>query len=99
MYCRVLSALHDTIFEFDDNGVLNLPYAVDSIQLLSELCPERVSSFILQPTPHIYTFNIQPWIVEVFFKGDTFHFEEDHFEGQFMLLPDNKTYRFVKQTE
>lgn len=99
VYCRLQSPQHDTIIPFNDNGILSLPYAVDSIQLLSDLCPEKVSSFTLQSKPLTYTFNFEPWILEVFFNGNTFHYEDEAFEGNFPLLQSGRTYRFVKQTE
>ena len=99
IYCRIQSPEHDTVFAFNDDGILNLPFAADSMQLLSELCPERGSSFTLQSKPLAYTFNIEPWIVEVFFNGNTFQHTDDYFEGKFMLVPNDKIYRFVKQNE
>ena len=99
IYGRLLSPQHDTIIAFNDKGILNLPYAVDSIQLLSDLCPEKASSFTLQSKPLTYTFNFEPWILEVFFNGNTFHYEEGFFEGDFPLLRSGRTYRFVKQAE
>lgn len=99
VYCRLLSPQHDTIIPFNDNGVLNLPYAADSIQLLSDLCPEKAPSFTLQSKPLTYTFNFEPWIPEVFFNGNTFHYEDGFFEGSFPLLQSGRMYRFVKQTE
>ena len=98
IYCRLLSAQHDIIIPFNNSGILNLPYAADSIQFLSDLCPEKVSSFTLQSKPLTYTFNFEPWILEVFFERNTFHYEEGFFEGSFPLLQSGRTYRFEKQT-
>lgn len=97
VYCRLKSAAQDSIIAFDETGVINLPFAADSIQFLSELCSERVSSFALDKTPAIYTFNFQPWILEVFFNQTAFHYTNEYFEGKHPLL-DDKTYRFVKNT-
>lgn len=99
VYCRVLSAQQDSIIPFNDNGIINLPFAADSIQFLSDLCPEKAPSFALQSTPLTYTFNFEPWLLEVFFSGNTFHYEEGFFEGDFPLLRSGRTYRFVKQEE
>lgn len=99
VYCRLLSSQYDTIIPFNDNGIVNLPYAVDSIQLLSDLCPEKESSFILESKPLTYTFNFEPWILEVFFNGNTFHYEDGFFEGSFPLLQSGRIYRFAKQTD
>ena len=96
VYCRVKSAEQDSIFSFDEDGTLALPYAVDSIQFLSELCPERASEFVIDKSSTIYTFNFQPWILEVFFNEAAFHFSNDLLEGRHPLL-DDKIYRFKKE--
>lgn len=99
VYCRLLAAGHDTIIQFNNKGFIYLPFAADSIQLLSDICPEKISSFTLEPKPLVYTFHFESWIPEVFFTGNTFHYEEGFFEGSFPLLRSGRTYRFVKQGE
>jgi len=96
VYCRVKTANEDSIFSFDEDGSLTLPYAADSIELLSELCPERGSVFAMDKSPMIYTFNFQPWILEVFFNQTAFHFTDGYLEGRHPLL-DDKIYRFEKE--
>jgi len=96
MYCRLKTANQDSVFNFDDDGTFVLPYAADSIEILSELCPERYSSFAIDKSPMVYTFNFQPWIIEVFFNQSTFHYTDDFLEGRHPLL-DDKIYKFNKE--
>ena len=96
VYCRVKTATEDSIFSFENDGNLVLPFAADSIEFLSELCPERSSVFAIDKSPMIYTFNFQPWILEVFFNQTAFHFKDDYLEGKHPLL-DDKVYRFEKE--
>jgi hypothetical protein len=96
VYCRFKSINVDTIINFNEDGTLVIPFAVDSVELLSELCAERASSFAMNANPSIYTFNFEPWIVEVFFNNNALHYLSDYLEGRHPLL-DDKTYRFYKQ--
>ncbi len=73
-----------------------MPFKADSIELLSDLCSERVSSFSLEKSPMIYAFNFQPWILEVFFNQAAYYFTDDYLEGKHPLL-DEKIYRFEKE--
>jgi len=96
VYCRVKTATEDSIFSFENDGNLVLPFAADSIEFLSELCPERSSVFAIDKSSMIYMFNFQPWILEVFFNQTSFHFTDDYLEGKHPLL-DDKVYRFEKE--
>ncbi len=95
VYCRFKSAGADTIINFDEDGTLVFPFAADSIELLSELCNERSSSFTVSKNPSVYTFNFEPWIAEVFFNN-ALHYSNDYLEGRHPLL-DDKIYRFNKE--
>lgn len=96
IYCLAKSPTQDSVIPFDGNGIINLPFAADSIIFLSDLCSERFSAFQLDKSPMVYTFNIQPWILEVFFNETAFHFTDDYLEGKHPLL-DDKIYRFEKE--
>ena len=96
VYCRFKSADTDTIINFDEDGTLVFPFAVDSIELLSELCSERSSTFAVNAKPSVYTFNFEPWILEVFFNNHALHYSDDYLEGRHPLL-DDKIYRFNKE--
>ena len=96
VYCRFKSAGADTIINFDEDGTLVFPFAVDSVQLLSELCSERSSTFAVTAKPSVYTFNFEPWILEVFFNNNALRYSDDYLEGRHPLL-DDKIYRFNKE--
>ena len=99
VYCRVFNDGKDSIFSFDNDGLLALPYPSDSIHLLCEICPERYSSFQLQKEPAEYTFSFEPWIAEIFFDNNEFLIKDGYLEGKLPVAPDNKSYRFIKQEE
>lgn len=96
VYCRLKSGNRDSVFEFDETGTFILPYAADSIELLCELCAERVSSFSLDTQPATYTFHFEPWMPEVFFNNAAYYFSGEYLEGKHPLLGD-KVYRFNKE--
>lgn len=96
VYCRFKSGGADTIINFNGDGTLVFPFAVDSVELLSELCSERFSTFAVNAKPSVYTFNFEPWILEVFFNNHALHYSDDYLEGRHLLL-DDKVYRFNKQ--
>ena len=96
VYCLLHSSAKDTLLRFDADGLVELPYAADSVILSSELSAERISSFVLSAQAAEYTFNFEPWIFEVFFKDYKLHFAGNYLEGKHPLL-DDKTYRFNKQ--
>lgn len=96
IYCLAKSGDKDSVMPFDETGTINLPFVADSIIFLSDLCSERFSAFQLDKSIMVYTFNIQPWILEVFFNETALHFTDDYLEGKHPLL-DEKIYRFEKE--
>jgi hypothetical protein len=92
VYCRV----NDSVYSFDDDGTLALPVNANSVELLCEFCPERISTFVLNNPPAIYTFNFEPWIFEVFFNKDTFYISNEYMEGKHAMLGD-EINRFSKE--
>ncbi|MEP7317434.1 MAG: hypothetical protein ABI921_01795, partial [Panacibacter sp.] len=98
IYCLVKTKQGDTLLHSDSHGYIKIPgRATDTIHLLFELCPEKISTFALDVSKYnVFTFNFEPWIVEVFFKDFRIEFIEDHLEGKHPLLND-KVYRFTKE--
>jgi hypothetical protein len=97
VYCLVKRPAGDTIINADENGIIILQDAIDSIHLLSELCTERITSFPINPQKYnSYTFHFEPWITEVFFKSFTLRYAGDHLEGKHPLL-DDKEYNFNRE--
>jgi hypothetical protein len=93
MFYRFVSCLQktkdgDSLINANSNGIIVLPGTIpDTIHLLFELTPERISSFAIDnKETNSFTFQFQPWIVEVFFKDFMLEFKEDHLEGPHPLL-------------
>jgi hypothetical protein len=97
VYCLVKGPSGDTIINADKNGIIIVQYAIDSIHLLCELCPERITAFTNNPQKYnSYTFHFEPWITEVFFKSFSLRYAGDHLEGKHPLL-DDKEYHYNRE--
>ena len=97
VYCLLYRPKGDTIVNADDNGVITLPGKTDTINLLFELSPERISTFIINSAKYnSYAFNFEPWAVEVFFNQFALHYMQDQLEGRHPLLEDKK-YLYKKE--
>ena len=94
VYCLVKRHDRDTIINAGENGIIAVYDAIDSIHLLCELCPERITSFPVNLQKHnSYTFHFEPWITDVFFKSFALRYAGDHLECKHPLL-DDKEYNF-----
>ncbi len=97
VYCLVKTPRGDTIINANEKGIIVVQHVIDTIYLLCELCPERITSFGIKSQKHNrYTFNFEPWITEVFFKSFKLRYVVDHLEGKHPLL-DDKQYIFQKE--
>ncbi len=97
VYCLVKKPGGDTLLNADENGVIVIKDAVDTIHLLCELSSERMTSFPVEKQKcNNYTFQFEPWITEIFFKSFPLRFTENHLEGRHPLL-DDKEYIFKKE--
>lgn len=97
VYCLLKTPHGDTLINADDSGIIILPVITDTVTLLFELSPERVSKFTVNSKKfNSYTFHFEPWAVEVFFTDFTLRFVNGHLEGKHPLL-DNKTYTYMKE--
>lgn len=96
VYCRLETPTGDTILKADDNGIIKLPSKPGKIELLFELCPEKISAFNINKTfANVYTFQFEPWITEVFFKNFQIKLTEKGLEGKHPLLSE-RDYVFAK---
>ena len=97
VYCLSKTDTGDSLLNANDSGIIILPDNQDTINLLSELSPERISGFIVDHTKsNSYIFGFEPWALEVFFKNFTLQFVKGHLEGTHPLLKDGK-YTYVKE--
>ena len=97
VYCLVKTPGGDTVINADKNGIIVVQYPVDTIHLLCELCPERMSSFPINSQTHnSYTFYFEPWITDVFFKSFALRYAGDHLECKHLFAGDQE-YNFYRQ--
>jgi len=69
------------------DGIIKLPLTTDSIHLLFEFVPERISVFSLNTKEfNHFTFTIEPWITDVFFTDFTLRITDTKLEGRHPLL-------------
>ena len=91
VYCFFKTSRGDTLLNADGNGIIVLPNKTDTLNLLFELSAERISTFLINNSKYnFYTFNFEPWAVEVFFKKFGLLYSHDHLEGRHPLLGDKK---------
>ena len=96
VYCRFKTPTGDTIINANEDGIIVVQNNINTIDLLCSLCIERKTSFVIDPQKYnSYTFNFEPWIMEVFFKSFTLRYVKDHLEGKHPLL-DDKEYIFKR---
>lgn len=99
VHCLFTMPNGDTLLDADEDGVIILPGRPDTVRLLSELSPERVSTFsIKNPGYNFYAFAFEPWTAEVFFERFALHYTGGNLEGIHPLLGKRK-YIFVKEEE
>ncbi len=81
----------------DEDGTVQFPKKdFEEISLLFQLFPDRPSSFLIENKEHNYfKFELEPWIIEVFFEEDVFDFENNTISGTHALVPE-QNLRFVK---
>ena len=91
VYCFFKTSRGDTLLNADGDGIIILPNKTDTLNLLFELSAERISTFLINNSRYnSYTFNFEPWAVEVFFKKFGLRYSHDHLEGRHPLLEDKK---------
>jgi len=71
----------------------------DSIDMLFEFCPEKISSFAVNNKEHNYfEFRFEPWLFEYFFNNFTLDITADGLKGRHPLLEGNE-YSYTKSNE
>ena len=82
----------------DSKGLANFAtQKLDSLALLFEFCPEKISVFKALPAGHNYfEFAFEPWIAEVFFKDFKLAVGDGQLTGKHPLLID-KEYVYEKE--
>jgi hypothetical protein len=69
---------------------------IDSISLIFEFVPERISTFALEDKEHNYfEFRFEPWLFEIYFENFSLAITEEGFSGKHPLMQGDQ-YRYVK---
>ncbi|MET0464810.1 MAG: hypothetical protein ABW007_16730 [Chitinophagaceae bacterium] len=81
----------------DEKGVFTMPVQpVNKIELLFELCPEKISTIDVKDTMHSYfEFRFEPWITDVYFDNVMLKPTANGLEGGHPLLKGH-TYQYHK---
>jgi hypothetical protein len=96
VYCLLKTPHGDSLINADDEGIITLPVKTELITLLFKLSPERSSTFVVDSKKaNNYTFNFEPWIMEVFFKDFSLQHQPNKLIGKLPLLKDGM-YSFIK---
>ncbi|MBD0353512.1 MAG: hypothetical protein ICV65_20400 [Flavisolibacter sp.] len=87
-YCIVKENGFVRQYSFNEKGIITFPaQPIDTLFLIFEFCPEKISSFpIINHTMNNFTFQSEPWLLEVFFRDFTLLRTSDGLEGGHPLL-------------
>lgn len=87
-YCLINTADGTSVLKADSHGDIAIAdKAIDSIQLVFEFCPEKVSGFAIDARKNnVYSFSVEQWMMEYFFKDFGLQIKDDHLEGRHPLL-------------
>jgi hypothetical protein len=71
----------------------------DSIQLMFEFCPEKISSFSITQKDHNYfEFRFEPWLFDYFFNDFSLDIAGDELKGGHPML-EGKEFNYIKSKE
>lgn len=71
----------------------------DSINMMFEFCPEKISSFPITTKDHNYfEFRFEPWLFDYFFNNFILDIAEDELKGGHPLLQ-GKEFSYIKSKE
>lgn len=80
----------------NDKGEIKFPKKkIDSLSLVFQFCPEKISLFQPDKNLNYFEFRFEPWIVEYFFSDYELSLDEQGLRGKHPLL-DEKEYLFQK---
>jgi hypothetical protein len=81
------SADGDQIGKTNDEGVFRTKrIAASTVELFFTFCPERYSTFTIDPNDNYFEFKIEPWIVEIFADNIELSVTNEGLVGQHPLL-------------
>jgi hypothetical protein len=88
LYCIIKGGGVEQEAAFESDGAARFAsQPLDSITILFEFAPEKISTFtIAQKDHHYFEFRFEPWIMEVFFHNFHLKYGGDHLSGGNPLL-------------
>jgi hypothetical protein len=88
LYCIIKGGGIEQQAAFENDGTVRFAaQPLDTITLLFEFAPEKISMFNISPKDHHYfEFRSEPWIMEVFFENFRLGYAGDHLSGAHPML-------------
>lgn len=98
LYCIIKGDGKEQQSPFEDNGTVRFAaQPLDTISILFEFAPEKISTFnIVQKDHRYFEFRSEPWIMDVFFQDFKLDYKGDHLQGAHPLL-NGVSYTFQKK--
>jgi len=95
--CIAKSSKEQNFGRTDNNGIATVPMkSADSLYVVFELCPERISSFKVT-NKNYFEFELEPWVAEVTFDNFSLRLTAKGLEGHHPLLDPNKVVLYERQ--
>jgi hypothetical protein len=97
LYCIIKGGGMEQQSPFESDGTVRFAaQPIDTITLLFEFAPEKISAFTIQQKDHHYfEFRSEPWIMEVFFNDFHLAYKGDHLSGAHPML-NGSTFSYRK---
>lgn len=88
LYCKINGGGMEQEAAVESDGSVHFsPQPLDSITILFEFAPEKISTFTIAAKDHHYfEFRSEPWIMEIFFENFKLNYGGDHLNGSHPLL-------------
>jgi hypothetical protein len=95
--CLARSSKEQDFGRTDNNGIATIPLkSADSLYVVFELCPERISSFKVT-NKNYFEFELEPWVAEVTFDNFSLRLTDKGLEGHHPLLEPTKVVLYERQ--
>lgn len=95
--CLARSTKEQDFGRTDNNGIATIAMkSADSLYVVFELCPERISSFNVS-NKNYFEFELEPWVAEVTFDNFSLRLTDKGLEGHHPLLDTKKVVVYERQ--
>lgn len=95
--CLARSSKEQDFGRTNNEGIATIPMkSADSLYVVFELCPERISSFKVT-NKNYFEFELEPWVAEVTFDNFSLRLTAKGLEGHHPLLEPTKVVLYERQ--